>query len=108
LILFLFLPTHQKLNQLIDISAQKHSTDYVFNAKSLANSFLKQIREFNAKKSTYKEPNGLMSGSDEREIFVKQLENLCLDIEKIVSQEERCVKLSSPAFAIGDIHANMQ
>jgi hypothetical protein len=74
----------------------------------LANSFLKQIREFNAKKGTYKEPNGLMSGLDEREVFVKQLENLCLDIEKIVSQEERCKKASSPAFAIDDIHGNLE
>jgi hypothetical protein len=74
----------------------------------LANTFLKLIRDFNGKKGTLKEPKGLMSGSGEREVFVKQLENLCSDIEKIISLEERCVKVSSPAFVIGDIHGNLE
>jgi hypothetical protein len=74
----------------------------------LANTFLKQIRDFVGKKGTFKEPKRLIFGSGEREVFVKQFENLCSDIEKIISLEERCVKVSSPVFFIGDIHGNLK
>src|ERR1700733_1094453 len=34
--------------------------------------------------------------------------NLCKDVRDIIKYEERCLKLSSPCYILGDIHGNYQ
>ena len=87
---------------------EKFSTEVVWNPKSVANYLIDLIRDFNSKKGTHKDNKGVMDGQAERGPFVSKLKELCAEVEKIVAQEERCVKVSSPAFVIGDIHGNIE
>jgi hypothetical protein len=34
--------------------------------------------------------------------------NLCKEVRDIINYEERCLKLSSPCYILGDIHGNYQ
>ncbi|CAG2166359.1 unnamed protein product [Oppiella nova] len=92
----------------VNISRESFSVEYVWNPKSVANYFLEQIRAFNLKKGSHKDNKGLMDSPSEHKDFVDKLQKLCKQIEKILAQEDRCVRMSSPAYIIGDIHGNLE
>ncbi|XP_054159498.1 uncharacterized protein LOC128957716 [Oppia nitens] len=93
---------------IMGLSSEKFSEDIVWNPKSIANYFIQKIREFNTIKGTHRDGKGLQHESTQREAFVKLLEELCAQIGKIVANEDRCARASSPAFIIGDIHGNLE
>ena len=68
-----------------------------------------QIQAFNSVKGTKDEPKGLMADKKEnRKAFAKTLEQLVNEISPILESEDRCVRVTSPAFVIGDIHGNLE
>ena len=84
------------------MTSQRFSIEYKFNSRSIAQVFLDLIRDFNGKKVKDK---GFLS--DEKELFVKYLTNLCSAVKSLFCHEDRVMKLNSPIFIIGDIGANL-
>ena len=82
---------------------QRFSMEYKFNSRSIAQVFLDLIREFNGKKV---EDKGFLS--DEKDLFVKYLTNLCDDSKSLFSFEDRVIKLNDPIYIIGDICGRLQ
>ena len=83
------------------MTAQRFSMEYKFNSRSIAQVFLDLLRDFNGIKE-----KGFLS--DEKELFLKYLTNLCSDAKSLFCNEERVMKLNSPIEIIGDIRANLQ
>lgn len=88
------------------LTAQQYSFDVVFNTKSAANITLNLVREFNKYKGTSKQPRGLMQNKKE------QLWNLMLslysEIDVLLEAEDKCQRVYSPCYVMGDIHGNIE
>ncbi len=82
--------------------------EYSFNTRSIPHVFLDMIREFNQKRGTLKDPKGFMSGSADRQTFIKYLECLCSLLENILLCEQRVIRINSPAYLVGDINGNLE
>ena len=88
------------------LNSQMYSIDFVFNKNSAANVMLKLVRQFNKEKGTNKEPKGLLACRP------VQLWNLILalynDIDVLLNEEDKCPRVFSPCYIIGDIHGNLE
>ena len=88
------------------LSAQTYSIDFVFNRNSVGNITIRLLHQFNSEKGTNKEPRGLLSDRPEQMFqLVLALHN---DIDVLLNEEDKCPRMFSPCFIIGDIHGNLE
>lgn len=94
-----------------------YSRETVFNPSSGANSILEIMRGFDAaffkKGLSFSRASGAL-GQDkckdwlnvDRNVLLNTITALCRQAEEIFSMEQRCIKVNSPCFVLGDIHGN--
>lgn len=85
---------------------QQYSIDVVFNYQSAANILIKLIRDYSKNKGTAKKPNALMENN--KDYFWALLLSLYNELDALLELEDKCQKLYSPIFIIGDIHGNLE
>lgn len=96
-----------------------YSRETVFNPVSGANSVLDTLRQFDSaffKKGHSYNRSSAITGSDkdklkdwmsqDRNVLLNTITALCRQAEEIFSMEQRCIKINSPCFILGDIHGN--
>lgn len=89
-----------------ELAAINYSNEFQFNMESSApNLMIKLIREFHPNKGTCKKPNGLLE--NDKESLWKLITALCNDMNRLLDHEDRCVRILSPCYVIGDIHGNL-
>ena len=89
-----------------NFTSSMYSIEYVFNKHSAANVAIKLIHQFNKVKGTNKEPKGMLT---ENPSFLWQLTvALTNDIEVLINEEDKCPRVFSPCYIIGDIHGNLE
>ncbi|OTF72585.1 Calcineurin-like protein phosphoesterase [Euroglyphus maynei] len=89
-----------------EMSAINYSKEFQFNMESSApNLIIKLIREFHSNKGTTRKPKGLLQ--NDQELLWKLITALCNDMDLLLDNEDKCVRISSPCFVIGDIHGNL-
>ncbi|KAJ6217501.1 hypothetical protein RDWZM_008658 [Blomia tropicalis] len=87
-------------------SAPQYSLECVFNPKSPANLVLQLIRQFNSVKRAGYRPLGLMQ--DQKEMLWSLLTVLHTEIDALLDAEEKCQRIYSPCYVMGDIHGNLE
>lgn len=88
------------------LTAQQYSIETVFNRNSAANIIINLVRDFSNNKGTVRNPNGLMQ--DRKEDLWKLLLSINNEIELLLKNEQKCHKIYSPCFIMGDIHGNLE
>lgn len=96
-----------------------YSRETVFNPLSGANSVLDTLRQFDStffkKGHSYNRSSAGASldkdklrdwMSQDRNVLLNTITALCRQAEEIFSMEQRCIKVNSPCFVLGDIHGN--
>lgn len=88
------------------LTSQRYSIEFVFNKSSPANIMLRLIRNFNETKGTNKEPRGLLQ--DKPNQLWQLILALYNDIDVLLNEEDKCPRILSPCYIIGDIHGNLE
>nr|XP_027201910.1 uncharacterized protein LOC113795879 isoform X1 [Dermatophagoides pteronyssinus] len=89
-----------------ELAALNYSKEIQFNFESsVSNLLITLIRQFNPDKGTNRKPKGLLE--NDPELLWKLVNVLCNDMERLLDHEDKCVRIQSPCYVIGDIHGNL-